>query len=430
MDHFHRRDGHAYAEEVPLAALADAVGTPTFVYSRRTIELHYRRLAEAFAGVDLLLCYSVKGCSNLGVLSILERLGAGFDIVSGGELFRVLKTGADPRKIVFAGVGKRPAEMRAALDAGILMFNVESEPELRLLDEVARSADTCANVALRINPDVDPKTHTYISTGKRESKFGIDLETADRLAKEIPSLAGVRVTGVHAHIGSQITEVGPHVEAMKKALDFAARARAAGNPVDTLNMGGGFGIYYRGGEARPAGEFGQALVPLVKAAGLRLVLEPGRFIVGNAGVLLSRVMYVKTSGDRRFVIADAAMNDLIRPSLYGAHHSIWPEAAPFEEAEAEARASECWTADIVGPICETGDFLGKDRRLPPVSNGDLLVVRSAGAYGMVMSSNYNSRPRAAEVLVDGDRWTVVRERETLDDLVRGERLAPADAVRA
>jgi diaminopimelate decarboxylase len=421
MDHFHRRDGRTFAEEVPLEDIAAAAGTPAFVYSRATLEMHYRRLEEAFAGLDLLLCYSVKGCSNLGVLSVLRKLGSGFDVVSGGELFRALRAGADPRKIVFAGVGKCAAEMGAALDAGILMFNVESEEELRLLDEVARARGRRADIALRINPDVDPKTHTYISTGKRESKFGIDLETADRLAAEIPRLAGVRMTGVHSHIGSQITEVGPHVEAMRKALDFAARARAAGNPVDTLNMGGGFGVYYRGGEARPAAEFGRALVPLVKEAGLRLLLEPGRFIVGNAGVLLARVMFVKRSGDRRFVIVDAAMNDLLRPSLYGAHHSIWPATAPFEESEAAARAGDCWTADVVGPICETGDFLGKDRLLPPVASGDLLVVRTAGAYGMAMSSNYNSRPRAAEVLVDGAKWTVVRERETLEDLVRGER---------
>ncbi len=422
MDHFSVRGGAAFCEDVPLRAVAEGAGTPCFVYSRATLEMHHDRLAEAFAGVDLLVCYSVKANSNLAVLDVLRRRGAGFDVVSGGELARALRIGADPKRIVFAGVGKSAAEMEQGLAAGILMFNVESPAELDLLDEVARRLGTRADVALRVNPDVDPKTHTYISTGKRESKFGIDLETAERLAVAIPGLGGIRMVGVHAHIGSQITEVGPHTEAMRKAIAFAARAKAAGNPVEWLNMGGGFGIYYRGGEARPAAEFGEALVPLAKAAGLRLVMEPGRFIVGNAGALLTRVHYQKESGDRRFVIVDAAMNDLLRPSLYGAHHRVWPAESPFPESEAEARRGECTVSDVVGPICETGDFLAKDRLLPPLRSGDLLAIYSAGAYGMVMSSNYNTRPRAAEVLVEGDRWTVVRDRETVEDLMRGERI--------
>jgi len=423
MDYFLRREGRAHCEEVPLAAVADGAGTPVFVYSRRTIELHYGRLRDAFAGVDPLLCYSVKACPNLAVLGVLREAGAGFDVVSGGELHRALLAGADPARIVFAGVGKTAAEIGMALDRGILMCNVESAGELDLVDRVARARGRRADIALRVNPDVDPKTHTYISTGKRESKFGIDLDQARALLARLPSLPGVRMVGVHAHIGSQITEVGPHVEALRKVVDFATEARAAGNPVTVLNMGGGFGVFYRGGEARPAAEFGDALVPLVRKAGLRLVLEPGRFIVGNAGALVARVLFVKESGDRRFVVVDAAMNDLLRPSLYGAHHRVWPVDAPFEESEAEARAAETWTCDVVGPVCETGDFLAKDRRLPPVKEGDLLAVYTAGAYGMAMSSNYNSRPRAAEVLVSGDRWEVVRDRETYDDLVRGERLS-------
>ncbi len=422
MDHFHHRAGAAFCEEVPLRAVAEGAGTPCFVYSRATIEHHYDRLAEAFAGADPLLCYSVKGCSNLAVLDLLRRRGAGFDVVSGGELARVLRVGADPRRVVFAGVGKSAAEMDQALDAGILMFNVESGAELDLLDRVARAKGRRADVALRVNPDVDPRTHTYISTGKRESKFGIDLETAEGLAAGIPARAGIRMVGVHAHIGSQITEVGPHTEALRKCIAFASRARAAGNPVEWLNMGGGFGIHYRGAEARPASEFGGVLVPLVREAGLRLVMEPGRFIVGNAGVLLARVHYLKESGERRFVIVDAAMNDLLRPSLYGAHHRIWPAEAPFPESEAADRPGETSLCDVVGPICETGDFLGKDRLLPRLAPGDLVVIYSAGAYGMAMSSNYNTRPRAAEVLVEGDRWTVVRERETVEDLMRGERI--------
>lgn len=425
MDYFHSAGQALWCEETPLRAVAEAVGTPCFVYSRRTIELHYGRLVRAFDGVPLLVCYSVKANSNLAVLDVLRRLGSGFDVVSQGEMRRALAAGSDPKKIVFAGVGKTDGEIAAALDAGILMFNVESESELDSIERVARARKKTAAVALRVNPDVDPKTHTYISTGKRENKFGIDIETAERLVRGLPKRRGLRMIGVHAHIGSQITEIGPHVEALGKCVAFAARAKAAGNPVEWLNMGGGFGIYYRGGEAKPAAEFGAALVPMVRRAGLRLAMEPGRFIVGNAGVLLARVLRVKDSGERRFVVVDAAMNDLIRPALYGAHHRIWPVEAPFPESEAEARGDETVECDVVGPICESSDFLAKERRLPPVRERDLLCVFSAGAYGMTMSSNYNSRPRAAEVMVDGKSWTVVRKRETHADVVRGERTLPA-----
>jgi len=427
MDFFGERGGSLTCEGVALRAIAREAGTPCFVYSRRTLEHHYDRIVEAFPGVDLLACYSVKGNSNLAVLDVLRRKGSGFDVVSGGELLRVLRVGADPRRVVFAGVGKTAEEMRAALDAGILMFNVESPAELDLLERVARARRRVADLALRVNPDVDPRTHTYISTGKRESKFGIDLEAARALAAGLPRRKWLRMVGVHAHIGSQITEVAPHVEAVGKVVAFARDARAAGNPVTALNAGGGFGVHYRGGEARPAKEFGDALAPLVRAAGLRLLLEPGRFIAGNAGVLVARVILVKESGDRRFVVVDAAMNDLLRPALYGAHHRVWPVRAPFPEAEAASRpASETWTCDVVGPVCETGDFLAKDRRLPPVASGDLLCVYTAGAYGMTMSSNYNARPRAAEVMVDGRRWQVVRDRERAEELFRGERvLRPA-----
>jgi diaminopimelate decarboxylase len=426
MDYFHEKRGSLLCEETPLAAVARGAGTPCFVYSRRTLELHYDRLVAAFSGVDLLPCFSVKANSNLAVLDLLRRRGSGFDVVSAGELHRVLRIGADPRRVVFAGVGKTAEEMAAGLDAGILAFNVESPGELDLLERVARRRRRRADVALRVNPDVDPRTHTYISTGKRESKFGIDVEAAGALAAGLPRRKWLRMTGVHAHIGSQITEVGPHTEAVRKVVAFARSARGAGNPVSLLNMGGGFGVYYRGGEARPADEFGEAIVPLVEAEGLRLLLEPGRFIMGNAGVLVTKVLFVKESGDRRFVVVDAAMNDLVRPALYGAHHRVWPVRAPFPEAEAEKRpAAETVVCDVVGPICETGDFLAKDRRLPPVEEGDLLCIFTAGAYGRVMSSNYNSRPRAPEVMVDGARWQVVRDRETVEDLVRGERVLRA-----
>ncbi len=423
MDHFNVVDGAVRCEDVPLAAIAARVSTPTFVYSRATLEMHFARLREAFSDVDALICFAVKANGNLGVLDVLRRAGAGFDVVSAGEIRRALLVGADPRTIVFAGVGKTREEMAFAVETGILMFNVESASELEALDDVARAAGRRADVALRVNPDVDPKTHAYISTGKRESKFGIDLEKAAVLVDRMRSMQGVRLVGIHAHIGSQITEVGPHAASLRKVIALAGAARRAGHPVEWLNMGGGFGIYYRGGEARPAAEFGEALVPLVREAGLRLVLEPGRFICGNAGILLTRVLHVKESGERRFVVVDAAMNDLLRPSLYGAHHRIWPVEAPFPEAEADApsRAGETLLCDVVGPVCETGDFLAKDRRLPPVVAGDLLCVYSAGAYSMTMSSNYNARPRAAEVLVHGDRFDVVRDRERFEDLVRGER---------
>jgi diaminopimelate decarboxylase len=300
------------------------------------------------------------------------------------------------------------------------MFNVESEPELRLIDLIATQKGMVADVALRVNPDVDPKTHTYITTGKRETKFGLDLETAERLAAAIPGLTGVRMIGVHVHIGSQITEVTPHLEALKKALAFADRARGLGNPVEWINLGGGFGIHYREVEAPPVSDYADVLQPLIAPSGYRLIIEPGRFIVGNAGLLVSRVLYVKQSGDRRFVICDAGMNDLIRPALYGAWHEVWPVSTPYAKGSPASDLAST-PADVVGPVCESADFLARDRMLPPIRDGELLAVFSAGAYGMSMASNYNGRPRPAEVLVSGSLFEVIRTRETWDDLIRGER---------
>ena len=421
MDHFHERDGATWCEDVPLSAIAAKAGTPCFVYSRATLEHHYDRLTEAFAGTRLLICYAMKANSNLAVLDVLRRRGAGFDVVSAGELRRALRAGADPKKVVFAGVGKTAEEMAEALDAGILMFNVESAGELDLLESVARDRRRRAPVALRVNPDVDPRTHAYISTGRKQSKFGVDLGTAALLARAMPKRRWLRMIGVHAHIGSQVTEVGPHAESLRRILRFAVKARSMGNPISILNMGGGFGAHYRGGEAKPAAAFARGIVPAVRRSGLRLVMEQGRFIVGNAGVLLARVLFVKESGGKRFVIVDAAMNDLIRPALYGAYHRVWPVDAPFPESEAARRKRDTVPCDVVGPVCESGDFLAKDRRLPPVREGDLLCVYTAGAYGMAMASNYNSRPRAAEVMVSGRRFEVVKRRESFADLVRGER---------
>ena len=418
--HFEFKDGDLYCEQVPVASVAEKVSTPTYIYSRDTIEKHFTGLLDAFQEVETLVCYSVKALSNLAVCQILRDMGAGFDVVSGGEIFRALQAGAHPKKIVFAGVGKTPEEIDFALDSRILMFNVESESELRTIDVIASQKGTVADIALRVNPDVDPKTHRYISTGKRESKFGIDLDTANRLAADMSGRPGVRLVGVHAHIGSQITDVKPHTEALKKVIEFADHCKELGNPVEWINLGGGFGIHYRGEEGLHPAKYAEVLLPGIKDSGYRLIIEPGRFIVGNAGMLVTRVLYVKESGDKRFLIVDAAMNDLLRPSLYSAHHEVWPVHCEYEKGSPEAEAASS-PADVVGPVCETGDFLALDRMLPPVKEGDLLAIFSAGAYGMTMASNYNSRTRPAEVMVSGDLFDVIRTRETWDDLIRGER---------
>ncbi|HUV39053.1 MAG TPA: diaminopimelate decarboxylase [Planctomycetota bacterium] len=418
MDHFRYRDLELFCEDVRLVELAASVGTPAYVYSRATIEHHWARLVEAFAWAHPLICYSVKACSNLAVLRVFVELGAGFDVVSGSEIDRVVKAGGDPSKIVFAGVGKSDDEIALGLAEGIHLFTVESEPELDAIESVAARLGKRARVALRVNPDVDPKTHRYMSTGKRESKFGIDLERASAVLARRSAFPHLDFAGVHAHIGSQITSVDPYVLALGRVARFIRAQESAGVKIDTLDVGGGFGIFYRVGEALTAKEFARAIRPVVEPLGRQIVMEPGRFIVGNAGVLLTRVVFVKQSGDKRFVVVDAAMNDLIRPTLYGAEHRIWPVRPPFEPDDARGR--DLARVDIVGPICESGDFLALDRPFPEVRRGDLVAVFSAGAYGMTMSSNYNSRLRAPEVLVEGKTFRVVRRRETLDDLTRLE----------
>lgn len=412
MDHFEYRDGQLCAEAVPLSAIAQAVGTPCYVYSRATIERHYRVFDEAFAGHPHLVCYAVKANSNLAVLNLLARLGSGFDIVSAGELERVVRAGGDPGKTVFSGVGKTADEMRAALAAGVMCFNVESAPELERLNEVALAAGRQAAVALRVNPDVDARTHPYIATGLRDNKFGVPIESAHALYRRARELPGLRVSGVACHIGSQLTETGPFVDALERVLDLVQRLAAEGIALDHVDVGGGVGIRYQDESPPLPAEYAAALLERVRARGLRikLTIEPGRAIVGNAGVLLTRVEYLKHSPHKNFCVVDAAMNDLIRPSLYKAWQAIVPVA---ERAGSDA------LYDVVGPVCETGDFLGRDRRLD-VQPGDLLAVRSAGAYGAVMSSNYNSRPLVPEVLVDGDRFDVVRRRETLDEMLARE----------
>jgi diaminopimelate decarboxylase len=419
MDHFRHREGELWCEDVPLSALAAEVGTPAYVYSARTVRDHVRGIREAFASMDPLVCYAVKANSNLALLEIAREEGTGFDIVSEGEMRRALAAGADPQKIVFSGVGKTEEEMEAALRAGVLLFNVESEEELDVLDRVAGRVGRRAPVAIRVNPDVDPKTHRYISTGKKETKFGVDLARGESLARRVLASPRLELRGIQCHIGSQITTVEPYAAAVAKTAALAKALRPSAPSLRWLDMGGGYGIYYRDDRVPSFEEYAAAVEPAVRGTGLRLVVEPGRVIVGNAGVLLTRVLFNKVSGEKKFVIVDAGMNDLIRPSLYQGFHRIWPVSGePPPPLGVEAEQPLC---DVVGPVCESGDFLAQDRPLPPVKRGDLLAVMSVGAYGFTMSSNYNDRRRPPEVLVEGDRFAVVRERESYDDLVRLDR---------
>jgi diaminopimelate decarboxylase len=424
MDHFVYRDRVLHCEEVPVRQLAETYGTPLYVYSKATLLHHLGQLQKAFAAVEPLICYSIKTNPNLHVCRLMAEHGAGFDVTSGGELYRALQAGGKGEKIVFAGVGKTDAELRQGLEAGVFLFNVESEAELRALAAVAGSAGKVASVALRVNPDLPPKTHVKTDTSVKGVKFGLDIETVLDVAQGILGHPHVRVIGLHMHLGSPILSPQPYRDGAAKCLTLIERLREQGHPISVLNMGGGFGIHYRKQEAQPASAFAEVIVPAVQQAKCRLVLEPGRFIVGNAGVLLGRVIYTKESGGKRFLIQDAAMNDLIRPTLYDSFHRIWPAEprpgfpAPPEDYEADIPGT--LKQDVVGPVCESGDFLAKDRRLPPLQRGDLIAVFSAGAYGMAMSSNYNSRPRAAEVLVDGSQHRLIRRRETFEDLVRPE----------
>jgi len=411
--HFAYRHGRLHCEAVALAALADTIGTPTYVYSKAALLDSYAAYDRAFAGVDHVICYAVKANSNLGVLSVLARAGAGADIVSAGEMHRALRAGIPARKIIFSGVGKTRDEMRDALKAEILMFNVESVSELRALDEVALEMGVRAPVALRVNPDVDPKTHKYISTGLKTSKFGIPFTQALAVYDEAAKLPGLEVVGAQMHIGSQLTSGAPFRDAMARVAALVKQLRERSIEVRMVDVGGGLGIRYRDETPPSHHEYATMLLPALKELGVTVLMEPGRSIVGNAGALLTRVLYRKETEDKTFVVVDAAMNDLIRPAFYDAYHTIL--------AADEARAAgPVETADIVGPICESGDFLAKDRELPRAEEGDLLAVMSAGAYGFAMASNYNTRPRAAEVLVDEDRYTIVRRRETFEDLVAGE----------
>jgi diaminopimelate decarboxylase len=424
MDHFHYRDRTLHCEEVPVAELAEHYGTPLFVYSRRTLLHHLGQLQRAFAAVQPLICYSIKTNPNLHICRLMVEHGAGCDVTSGGELYRALEAGASGDRLVFAGAGKTDAEMHYGLENNVLLFNVESEPELRALAEVADSMSRQAAVALRVNPDLPPKTHAKTDTSVKGVKFGLDIDTVLDVARPVVNHPSVRIVGLHMHLGSPILKTDPYRQGIEKGLVLIERLRAQGHDIRYLNMGGGFGIHYRKQEALPADAFAEVIVPAVQKAGCRLILEPGRFIVGNAGILVSRVIFTKESGGKSFIIQDAAMNDLIRPTLYEAFHRIWPvqpaPGLPVPPEDYETDIPGTRKHDVVGPVCESSDYLARDRRLPALQRGDLLATFSAGAYGMAMSSNYNGRPRAAEVLVDGKEHRLIRRRETFQDLVRPE----------
>ncbi|WP_144945793.1 diaminopimelate decarboxylase [Pseudomonas oryzihabitans] len=415
MEVFAVRAGELHAEGVALSAVAQEFGTPAYVYSRAHIEGQYRAYTDALAGLPHLVCFAVKANSNLGVLNVLARLGAGFDIVSRGELERVLAAGGDPHRVVFSGVGKTRDDMRRALEVGVHCFNVESTDELERLQQVAAELGVVAPVSLRVNPDVDAGTHPYISTGLKENKFGIDIADAEAVYARAAELPNLDILGVDCHIGSQLTTLPPFLDALDRLLALIDRLAERGIVLRHLDLGGGLGVRYRDEQPPLAGDYIQAIRERIAGRNLTLVFEPGRFIVANAGVLLTRVEYLKHTAHKDFAIVDAAMNDLIRPALYQA----WMAVEPVTARQGDARRY-----DLVGPICETGDFLAKDRELV-LAEGDLLVIRSAGAYGFTMSSNYNTRGRAAEVMVDGDQAHLVRRRETLEELFAGESRLPA-----
>ncbi len=417
MEDFFYRNDELYCEDVPLSRIAKEYGSPCYVYSHAALLRQYRAYDRAFGSIPHIIAFAMKANSNLAILRVMAREGSGVDIVSGGELFRALRAGVPAQKMVFAGVGKGPEEIREALKADILMFNVESSAELQAINDVAAGVGCKARVALRINPDIDPKTHPYISTGLKKSKFGIAADRALEEFKLARSLPHIDVVGVHKHIGSQLTEVTPFVEALKKILALVERVRAEGTDIRYINIGGGLGITYSDEKPPKPHDLASAIAPLLRDLKVTLIMEPGRNIVGNAGALVTRILYEKQGEAKRFLIVDAAMNDLIRPSLYGAYHEIRPVRQQYAQGMTHQ-------VDVVGPVCESGDFLAKDRAMPNVPAGELLAVMSAGAYGFVMASNYNSRPRVPEVLVHGSEVHLIRARETYEDLVRGEAIPP------
>ena len=414
MHHFQYRENELFAEEVPITEIVDEIGTPLYIYSYATLTRHYRVFDEALSEVDHIVCYSVKANSNIAVLRTLARMGSGFDIVSGGELYRVLLAGGDPSKVVFSGVGKTDEEIEFALENNILMFNVESEAELEVINEIAGRLGKKAPISLRVNPDVDPKTHPYISTGLAKNKFGIPWEYALSTYEKALSMKNIEVVGIDAHIGSQLTQVSPFIEAMEKLLQLVDKLEEKGAKIRYFDIGGGLGIRYKDETPPHPEEYAAEIKKTLGDRKITMLFEPGRVIVGNAGIFVTKVLYTKSTSKKNFVIVDGAMNDLVRPALYGAYHEILPVLK-------EERGAPI-VADVVGPICESDDFFAKDRELYPFKRGDLMAIMSAGAYGFSMSSNYNSRPRVAEVMVKGDEYAVIRQRETYPELVWNEKI--------
>ena len=421
MNHFEYRNGEMFAEGVPVKRIAKEVGTPAYVYSLATLKRHFQVFDRAFSAVPHIVCFSVKANSNIALLRAFAKEGGGFDIVSGGELFRALRAGADPKKIVFSGVGKKKDEIEYALKSGILMFNVESEDEMVTLNEIAGGIGKKAPISLRINPDVDPQTHPYISTGMKKAKFGVDIKRSLENYKRAVSMPNLEVVGVDCHIGSQLTSLSPFVDALARVREYLDRVlvgslKREGVKIRYLDLGGGLGISYKDEMPPHPEEYARAIIQGLEGLDVTLILEPGRVIVGNAGILITEVQYIKETDEKKFVIVDGGMNDLIRPALYGSYQAIQPVV---EKNSAKI------VADVVGPICESGDFFAKDREIARPRRGDLLAVMSAGAYGFTMASNYNSHPKPPEVLVDGDQYYVIRTRETMDDLIRGETIPAA-----
>lgn len=421
MHEFKYRGNNLYCESIRVSNVAKDINTPFYLYSHKTLLMHYHKLRKAFQCVNPLICFSMKANSNLAVLKTLVNEGAGLDIVSGGELYRAKRCGVSPEKIVYASVGKTAEEIKAAIKANILLFNIESVPELELINELAGKLARQAHISIRLNPDINPKTHKYIKTARAENKFGLDLSTARKIFLNKDKFSNLEIVGVHIHIGSQITESKPFVDAIRKTVSFIENLKGRGIAIEWFNIGGGLGIVYREERPQTAKEFARAILPLLKKLSLKIILEPGRFIAGNSGILVTRVIYVKETAGKRFIIVDAGMNDLIRPSLYGGYHEIVPLIRNPSHLRRMGRVARR-KADVVGPVCESADFLAKDRKLPEVSRGDLLAVMGTGAYGFTMSSNYNSRPRCPEVLVIKNKFYVVRAREDYRDLIRGENI--------
>jgi diaminopimelate decarboxylase len=426
MDFFNYKNGELFCEDVPVREIAEKAGTPLYVYSKATFLHHYRQIAQAFAPVKATVCYAIKSCGNINICKFLVAEGCGMDVTSGGELYRALAAGCDPKKIIYAGVGKTDTEIAEAINVGIAAFNIESEAEIENIDRVAASMGKTVLGALRVNPDVEAATHHHIGTGKKGHKFGVDIERVERVFAQYRDLKHLRLAGIHFHIGSSIYQIAPYVEAVKKIIALTDRLSERGHKIEWLDLGGGYAVNYEHpDQALPITEHARAIVPLLADKPYKIALEPGRYIAGNSGILLTRVLYRKTGGDKKFVIVDAGMNDLIRPVLYDSYHFIWPTkpdaANVLTRRDKNAHPVNGETVDVVGPICESGDFLAKGRPLPTTKRGDLLAVFTAGAYGFAMSSNYNNRPRAAEVLVDGNKFEVIRRRETYEDLVAAER---------